>query len=148
VKDVVSGTAVLAFGVIAAFMSWSLEVGHPSRPSPGFFPFLAALGITALGATLAVRGLLQGRQDNRDDAGWAWSWPAVLCLAALATYVQVLELLGFALSTFLLMCALFAIAGMRRWQTVLMTGFVTAAVAELIFGVLLKMSLPPGFLGI
>ncbi|NQU58416.1 MAG: tripartite tricarboxylate transporter TctB family protein [Rhodospirillales bacterium] len=146
-KDVVSGTVVLAFGVTAAIMSWFLELGHPSQPSPGFFPFLAALGITALGATLAIRGFLQGRQDIKDDSNWNWSWPAVLCLVALAIFAQVLELLGFALSTFLLMSALFMIAGIRRWHTALLMGFATAALAEFIFGFLLNMSLPPGFLG-
>ena len=147
-KDVVSGTAVLTFGVTAAIMSWSLELGQLSQPSPGFFPFLAALGITALGATLALRGLLQGRQDTKDGTSWTWSWPAVLCLVALAIYAQALELLGFALSTFLLMSALFMIAGMRRWHIVLFMGFATAALAEFIFGFLLEMSLPTGLLGI
>lgn len=145
-KEIASGAVALTFGMIAAVMAWSLEVGHPSRPSPGFFPFIASAGIAILGAALLLHGLQNRRRPQPDSKG-SWSWQAAACLVALAVYAHFMEALGFALSTFLLMAVLFGVAGLLPWYRAALAGAGTATVASVVFGILLKMTLPVGPFG-
>jgi hypothetical protein len=146
VKDVISGAIALTFGMIAAGMAWLLEVGHPSRPSPGFFPFIASAGIAILGAALLLHGI-RNRRRHRLDAGGFWSWQAIACLLALAAYAHFMAALGFTLSTLILMAVLFGLAGLSPWYKAALAGAGTAGAATLIFDVLLKMTLPAGPFG-
>lgn len=147
VKDIVSGTIALTFGVIAAVMSWSLDIGHPSRPSPGFFPFLTSVGMVILGAILLLHGFRNRRLPEPEIEGSKWNWRAGACLVVLAAYAHFMELLGFTLSTFLSMSALFALVGLLPWYRAALAGAGTAAVSGLVFGILLKMTLPTGPFG-
>lgn len=142
-QDIVSGAIALTFGIGVAILSWLLEVGHPSQPSPGFFPFLAALGIAVLGVVLISTGLRQYRA-GRPAEPWAWNWRAVGCVASLFVYTHVLGVLGFAVATFALMTGLFRLAGAKSWVTAALLGVGSAAISELVFRVLLKMTLPAG----
>jgi len=68
-------------------------------------------------------------------------------LASLATYILVLEHLGFLLATGLLTLFLLKVVERERWLTSLAVAVGNAVVLQTVFRTLLGVSLPKGFLG-
>ena len=67
-------------------------------------------------------------------------------MAALFVYVAVFQVLGFILSTFLLLVFLFKGLEPQSWRTALLLSAVTVAICYLVFGVFLELQFPPGLL--
>jgi len=53
--DRILGLGAVFLAVPVGVASWSFGVGTPKSPGPGFWPFLIALCIAGLGASLALR---------------------------------------------------------------------------------------------
>jgi hypothetical protein len=58
-----------------------------------------------------------------------------------------LEHVGFALTTFLILTILFKAVGSQKWSYSLIASVSTVVVSYLVFIVILKVELPAGFLG-
>ncbi len=72
----------------------------------------------------------------------------ILALASLFVYSLVLETLGFMVATFFLVGIFFRLGERRRWWVLLGMSVLVAFMSYLIFGVLLHVYFPRGFLGI
>lgn len=136
----------LALATLAAIGSWRLEVGTVHNPGAGFLPFYASV----LFAVLAVVSLIKDLAKMSGPAGEVWGgvrwirW--ITMVASLFIYVALLDWLGFAVATFLLMLVLFRILEPYRWTTVLLMSLLTMGSAYLFFVVLLESRLPRGTL--
>ncbi len=136
----------LALAVLATVGAWRLEVGTLHSPGAGFLPFYAAI----LFGVLAVVSLVQDLRALAGPAAEIWGgvrWVRwITMVASLFVYVALLEWLGFAAATFLLMLVLFRILEPYRWTTVLFFSLLTMGSAYLFFVVLLDSRLPRGSL--
>ena len=146
-----AAVAALLIG-LAAFIfleSRRLPLGSFRVPQTGFFPTILA----ALLALFAAALLLQAWR-TADSAGGAEtleprSWARIgAAMAAMAFFALVLESAGFFLTTFLLMILLLRAIEAQKWSKVIAIALATALVSYAIFGLLLGIPLPAGFLGI
>jgi putative tricarboxylic transport membrane protein len=149
-SDAVSGFLLLLLGVYGAWKAHGFGLGTLSQPGAGFFPFIAGVLIAGCAAAIAVRAFMPedaaARAANaiRESTNW---WKVGGCVAALLAYAVALPLIGFALSTFLVM---FALSRLDR-DTTWLGSFLIAGVGSVLFWVmfvrLLTVRFPPPKIG-
>ncbi|MBI4523399.1 MAG: tripartite tricarboxylate transporter TctB family protein [Deltaproteobacteria bacterium] len=135
----------LFFFGLSLFIIWEAQrvrLGTLRLPGPGFLPFCAGTVLIALSVVLIRRG--SGARESPK------SHPArvIVALASLFAYSLVLEPLGFVVATFFLVGILFHLGKPRPWWMLLgMTALVTF-LSYFVFGRLLHVYFPRGFLGV
>ena len=149
--DFVSGLFFLILGVGACIMAYRLKLGDVREPGAGLVPFgvSALLGLMSLG--LSLRSLLHkteaGREKETSLPGVAWG-RLVITLCALLGYGLALEVLGFRLSTFLLMVVLLRMVGHQKWWLTGTISLLTVLCTYAIFEAWLGCPFPRGPFGI
>jgi len=135
----------LFFFALSLFVLWeSLRVGLGTleEPGSGFISFCTGIILSVLSLILIGKGwrLRESRKPLPRRVA--------LALVFLIVYSLVLDTLGFVLTTFFLMGIFFRLGQKRPWWALIgMSALVTIA-AYLVFGVLLHVYFPRGFLGI
>lgn len=137
-----SGIFFLGLSLLVIWESWQVGLGTLREPGSGMIPFCT-------GIILAFLALLLIYQD--------WQTPqkkskiplrVVLALGFLFVYSMVLGIIGFIVSTFFLVLALFRLGEARRWWVLTGMSVIVTFLAYLIFGRFLHVYFPPGLLGI
>lgn len=129
--------------------SISMGLGSLRTPQAGFFP-------TILSVMLAVLSLMLLGQAARETEGevdafrlGAESWKRiVLAVGALLAFGFLLDYLGYAIGSFLLIAVLLRAIEPMRWWLVVVIAFSTSVISYGIFGWLLQTPLPAGIFGI
>jgi putative tricarboxylic transport membrane protein len=139
--DIVSAGLVLAFAVAVFLVSLGFPPpGQPNDPGTAAFPQLIAIGL----GVLALLQLLQlGETEALPRGSGALRVVGVVVL--LFVYVQMLEPLGFVLSSALFMLAALLLAGARRLLTLLAVPIGVSVVLFWVFYRVLSVPLPRGF---
>lgn len=139
----------IVLGMYVAIHAYRLGIGHFRQPGPGLIFFLAALFIIILGIFDLAGGFIKIFKTDEEKPIWSGvQWPNVLIiLAILLIYVFVLNVLGFILSTFLLMLSLFKAIEPTRWWVAIVSSIITTLLSYGIFEIWLKVPFPHGFLG-
>jgi putative tricarboxylic transport membrane protein len=112
---------------------------------PGFFPFGAAIAVAVI---TSIR-LLRARNQEAPVilATRPSEWRKIGCVVfGMAAYAYLLDSLGFALCTFLLMLLYLKIIALQRWQLSVGFALAVALLAHLFFDLLLNAQLPRGIL--
>jgi putative tricarboxylic transport membrane protein len=144
-RDAASATVLAAFAVLALVEARRLSDGTLRTPGPGFFPLVLATGLLVLSIAIVIVALrAPAPASNGSRASLAGRARAVLTLAALLAYVFLMEPLGFAIATAMLLAVLFTVAAPTRWPLALGGSVVAAGAAWLVFRVWLKIPLPAG----
>ena len=147
-RDQISSLVWLAFALFIILESIRLPIGSWKDPGPGFIP----LGSGMIVAVLSCITFIQTRRGPSKEFQESWyskeRWRnSVLVLATLFVYAFSMEILGFLMSTFLLLTFLFRIIEPQRW-IVAVGGSATASfVSYALFELWLKVQLPKGILG-
>jgi hypothetical protein len=139
--------AALFWLMLAGYFSaaaYQLGLGTVNRPEAGFFPFGAAI---AMGALALCRLLRAVGETPGPVVAPSESRKIVLIIAGMAAYALLLDLLGFALCTFLLIAAYLKFIADRRWPLSLGFALAVAVSSHLFFESLLRAQLPRGLLG-
>ena len=142
--DVIGSLFWLAGGIFFGVGGILLKPGTPRNPGPGFLPLIMASLLVCFSLLTLAKGL-------------AWPGSAlkkiqvknqVVVVASVFGYGVLLDLAGFLLSTFALMCALFGLLleGNGKWSRVLLYAAGTALIGWLVFSVALKVPFPHGWL--
>ncbi|HEX9454925.1 MAG TPA: tripartite tricarboxylate transporter TctB family protein [Candidatus Binatia bacterium] len=141
---IVSGFWLLLAAYLV-FAADKLGLGAIGRPGPGFFPFGAAIAVAVITSIRLLRArnqeppvILATRPSEWRKIGY------VVC--GMAAFAFLLDSLGFALCTFLLMLFYLKIIALQRWQLSVGFALVVALLAHLFFDVLLNAQLPRGIL--
>lgn len=144
VTEAVIATVAAGYTVLAI----RLGLGDSSRPGPGLFPLLVGI-VIMLAAGIHLVTLVVRRR--RGQAGAGTGRPSVragLVLTALAAYLVALPLLGHLLAATIMTAAVLKLLGTRRTWVILAIAVVTGIVSDLLFTVLLGVTLPEGPLGL
>ncbi len=146
--DRVSSLFWLCVAVIVAAASFNMGLGSIRSPGTGFMPFGAAV----LLGLLSIASFFQSRA--KDEAGKALPvfrgtfWiRVILVFAALLAYAQILPLLGYNMTTFLLMVFLFWIVEKQKIWKVIIYALLTTVITYYVFSKWLNCQFPLGPLG-
>ncbi len=142
----------IMIGVYVAIHACQLGLGSFRSPGTGFIFFLAASVLVILGSIDLARtfaGKSKAEIDKEKQFLWRnVRWQKVLIvLVILSAYIYFFSLIGFWISTFLLMIALFKWIEPTKWSVVIVSSLTTTLISFVIFKVLLEVQFPTGFLG-
>jgi hypothetical protein len=137
-RDFFGGVLLVTFGVAAIVIASGYPVGSAARMGPGYFPHLLGGLLVLIGATLVITSL---RRDGPGFPRWPWR-PTVVVLGAVVLFGLVVQHLGLALSTVMLMFLASAASHEFRWREALIAGVLLSALAVGVFIVGLKVQLP------
>jgi putative tricarboxylic transport membrane protein len=141
--DAVAAGGVLLLAGVAAYEAAKLPFGSVGNPGPGFLPWWAAVALGLL-AVLRLGQTRLARPAPDDDHPDRRVATVVGLVVALLAYVALLELLGYPLSTFLLVLVVLRLLELRRWAVTLGIAAAAAIASFVVFAVWLKVPLPPG----
>ena len=131
-----------------AMAIWSLGLGTPDAPGPGFFPLIVGFVLLIFGV-LAVMAATRVRKSSADFDRWpAFGKNVLINAGVLLGYSFVLEYLGFILSSLFLLFYLFLVPGKRGWWFSIYFTIVVVTLSYYFFGVLLQAQFPEGIFGI
>lgn len=139
-SEVVGGLFWLAVGIFFALGAIWLKPGTLRNPGPGFLPLMMASLLVCSSLTVLAKGLVVPTKRLKKIE---WRGQSILVVSVFV-YGVLLDLVGFLLSTFALMCVLFGLlfAGKNRWAKVACCAVATALVGWLVFAVALKVPFP------
>jgi len=140
-RDLRSGLFFFGLSLLLIWESLRVELGTFLVPGSGFLSFGVGLALGALSIALIYRGW--GVRESQKPH----SRRVVLALVSLFIYSLVLDILGFLVATFFLVGILFHLGQPRRWWLLIGMSALVTSLAYLIFGILLHVYFPRGFLG-
>ena len=141
-SDVIGSLFWLAVGIFFGVGGILLKPGTPRNPGPGFLPLIMAALLVSFSLITLARGLAGSGSALKEIR----VKNQAVVIASVLGYGMLLDFAGFLLSTFGLMCALFAllIEGSGKWRRVFMYAAGTALIGWLVFSVALKVPFPQG----
>ena len=144
------GPVWLLIGVIISAWSYRTGLGTFREPGVGFVAFAAGLFIMAVGALVTVfrrpepQKIETASGATRREFLRSAPFKLTFTLVLLVFYALLLDLLGYIVTTFVVLFGLFFDPVGRRWAGPLLASFLSVAVTYLVFEVWLKSQLPRG----
>ena len=140
--QIVAGLCFLGIGIGFTVGAVKLQIGVPTEPHPGFFPFTDGVILIALSVIFLFQAW--GGRVGESHAFGRLGGPAVVVLA-LVLYVATMETVGYVITTALLSAAVLKVLETKPRVLVLMS-LILAVASYLIFDRLLGVTLPLGLL--
>jgi putative tricarboxylic transport membrane protein len=140
--EMVAGWCFLAIGAGFTAGAIKLEIGRPTEPLPGFFPFVDGMILVVLSVIFLLN---TGRQRIGERAAIAALTSPAIVVLALVVYVAVLETLGFVVSTACLTAVILKVLDTKPGMLLTVSASLSVA-SYLIFDRLLGVTLPSGSL--
>lgn len=146
--DQISSLIWLSFAACICTESLRLPLGSWRDPGAGFLPLGAGLFL----GLLSIIHYFQARICREGDIRKSWisreRWKSlVIILAVLFGYALLLDVLGFLISTFLLLLVLFSLAKPKKWAVAAGGSALASILSYIVFEIWLKTQLPRGILG-
>ena len=138
----------LILGVLISFFAHGMDLGTPSLPGPGFFPFLTGIVMAVAAGIVLVRDWAKDANQTAARGISHGLRNVLVVFASLVGYGVLLESLGFVLCTFIFVAILLRVIGSRSWVTMALGAGVAAAGSYAVFQRLLDVQLPKGILGL
>ena len=137
-KDFYAGVLFAAVGAAAIVIGSNYPLGTAARMGPGYFPRILGILLILLGSALALRAL---RLQGAKLPGWHWR-PTLIVLGSVVLFGAIVNVIGLALSTVLLIVLASAASPEFRPKESLMAGIALAALSIAVFVIALKLQLP------
>jgi hypothetical protein len=142
-SDVVGGLFLFLLGIGAIIGAIRLQVGSPTEPQPGFFPFLGGISLTVFSSIIFLKAWL-GYSRKKVTFGEVGR-PALL-LAVMIALVAGLNHLGYVIGTFIASGLILRILNVKTWRVLIFTSLCLSIGAYILFDKLLGIELPVGIL--
>ena len=142
-SEIGGGFFFLLVGAAVMVKSLELNLGSPTQPQPGLFPFLGGGFVVATSSVLMAKGWLGKGKPVSYFKGIRG--PAIFVLG-MAVYVRILNPLGFVIATIFLGAVVLRVLGIKSWKVIAGTSIGMSAGTYLVFTRLLGVLLPPGLL--
>jgi putative tricarboxylic transport membrane protein len=133
----------LLVGIAVMVGALKLNLGSPTSPQPGLFPFLGGGFVVVMSSILMAKGWL-GRGENISYFEGI-SGPAIF-VSGMAVYVGILNPLGFVIATIFLGAVILWVLNTTSWKVIAVASIGMSAGTYLLFTELLGVSLPAGVL--
>lgn len=136
-------------GGLICFLGHRIGLGSFREPGPGFVPFGSGLSLVAIGLIMTLSGKFPKPATEKDHvAGRSLlrlpKFSSLYAVLVLVGYGLVLDRLGYLITTFLLMFALFYDRAANRFLSSLLASLLTVVTTYLIFVTWLRVQLPRG----
>ena len=144
-RDLASSLFWLVVSISVFIESLRLGVGSPQNPGMGFWA-LGASGVLGILSISLLLGAVFGKEETQVPSlfsGRLWK-RVVLILIALLIYAKFMPVIGFLVSTFVLMVFLFWTDRRQKWWRVAVVSIVVTLGTYLVFSVWLKVQFPEG----
>jgi hypothetical protein len=142
--EIVVGLCFLAIGTGFTIGAVKLQIGAPTEPLPGFFPFLDGIILIVLSAIFLFLAW-GGRAGESHAFGKLWS-PAIVVLT-LVLYVAALETLGYVITTAFLSAVVLRVLE-TKLRLLVAVSLILSVASYIIFDRLLGLTLPAGVLAV
>lgn len=142
--DTIAGGFFLFLGLGAIVGAVQLQIGTPSEPQPGFFPFLGGLGLVILSVLLLIQNW---RGHSTGGEPFVEVRRPLLATIGFVAFVMLLDPLGYVLAVAALSAVLLLVLGVRLGLQSLLTVSLLAVGTYLLFDHVLDVPLPEGILG-
>jgi putative tricarboxylic transport membrane protein len=143
-SESVFALVLAALGLFILIASWIIGFGNMRNPGSGLFPFLVGLLIVVQSMTIVLK-----RKSETDkplfSSGQLWTLSGMSITFVL--WIVVMPYLGYLIATFLTVLAFSKLMRLEGWMKPLVLSAGTTALCYLLFGALLSLDLPQGFLG-
>jgi putative tricarboxylic transport membrane protein len=138
--------SLMGFSVLIFFLCVQLGIGKPRSPGPGFMPLLAAVLLFCLSlATIIVESRGSAEDEERKSSlGLKELAKPISLVIALIGYAFLLNVLGYPVTTFLLLFGLFSVTEPQHWRKNLVIAALVAVLSFLVFDKWLRVQLPDG----
>ena len=137
-KDFYAGVLFVAVGIAAIVIAANYPLGTAARMGPGYFPRILGILLILLGSALALRALkLKGDPMPR----WHWR-PTIIVLGSVVLFGAIVNSVGLALSTVILIVLSSAASPEFRAKESLVSGIALAVLSISVFVIGLKLQLP------
>jgi hypothetical protein len=143
IDDVLAGIICILIGIAVAAWSVKLDLGTPTEPQPGFFPFIAGASLIVLSLLLFVYAWF-GRSTGSEPLGTLWR-PSILVIGLLI-YSLILDYAGYVIATTMLSAVVLFVMDVKKWWKVLAISLVVSLASYTLFDRFLGITLPPGIL--
>ncbi len=140
--EIAVGICFLGIGIGFTIGAIRLQIGKPTEPQPGFFPFLGGVILIVLSAIFLFQAQL-GRTGETQAFGKLRS-PSIVVLG-LILYVAGLEPLGYIVATALLSAAVLRVLE-TKFRVLFPVSLLLAIGSYILFDRLLGVTLPGGLL--
>ena len=146
-REIIICSFWLLFSFYLSAESYRLGLSTANRPGPGFFPFVATVGIGLIAAFRLVNSVRKGSPDENSEVSLAGEATLVVyVIAGMMAYSLLLNFLGFLFCTFLLVAFFLKVVAARGWLVTLSFAAAVALASHVFFDVLLKAEMPTGLL--
>jgi putative tricarboxylic transport membrane protein len=146
-REIITCSFWLLLSFYLSVESYRLGLSTANRPGPGFFPFIANIGIGLIAAFRLVNIIRKSSPDENSEPGLAGESRLVAyVIAGMLAYAFALNFLGFLFCTFLLVVFYLKVIAARGWLVTLSFAAAVALTSYVFFDVLLKAELPRGLL--
>ncbi len=152
-RDAVTAICWVILGFIISIWSATFPFGNWESLGPAFFPLACGLGLILVGSILFVQALKQSEREPTKPSvlliphGAAFTRVA-LSLGGMLVSSALFDLLGFVLTVFCLTLFLIRAVQPQKWGVDIFYTTVFTIGSYVLFQVLLKITLPHGFLGL
>ena len=140
---------LLAIGI--CIQSVGLTLWGPYGPGSGLIPFIVGLFIGMIGLLLFVKELRRGSQKGATRKFWGSPNAAKrvgYLLGGLCAMAYLMPILGFLITSFLVTAFMLYVIEPQKWFMVVATSAPSCLSVYFLFGYILQIPLPKGFLGI
>jgi hypothetical protein len=137
-KDFVAGLLFVAVGAAAIVIAANYPLGTAARMGPGYFPRILGILLILLGSALALRAL---KLNGDPLPKWRWR-PTLVVLGSVVLFGAIVNYVGLALSTVILIVLASAASPEFRPKESLMSGIALAVLSISVFVIALKLQLP------
>jgi putative tricarboxylic transport membrane protein len=141
---------MILVGIYVAAGAVKLGIGSVNKPGAGFIFLWLAVILASLAMIDLVTTILENKRTSAIRKplwkGFRWG-KVILVLAGVGVYAIVLDMLGFILSTFLVLLFLFKVVEPFKWRDAIIGSLLTISVVYAVFGIWLKVPFPSGILG-
>ena len=132
------GVIPLLLGVFAVIYSYTLGLGSPAQPGPGFWPFIASLAI--VGASIAL--LITERSGEQYEPLTARARFIGYGVVSIVAFILLFQLLGFIIPALLLFIFWLRFLGDESWGMTALLSVLFTAGFYILFDQLLGVPFP------
>jgi hypothetical protein len=139
----------ICVGIVICLLAWKVKFGTFHQPGPGFAAFLTGLFVAVIGLVIALsEAFSKSAPASAFDVRHAFkniSWSRIVyTMALLVAYALFLDMLGYIVTTFLVMFGLFCDREMSRWRPSFLYSLAITGISYIMFDTWLHCQFPRG----